>query len=148
MALSKAPTKAWQGAALLALVWMGLMLWGCLSEVGQGSGLLRQWLPWLAQQPHLDKWAHGAMHAVLALLLCRAWRLREAALGRSWGWSQAAVVLLFCAAFGGAIEVMQWAFTQTRSAEWLDELANIAGAALASGLFTWLMGNRGELAKK
>lgn len=40
-------------------------------------------------------------------------------------------MVLVCAGYGGVIELLQAGVAPTRSAEWLDALANAAGASLA-----------------
>ena len=40
-------------------------------------------------------------------------------------------MVLLCAGYGGVIELLQAGLSTTRSAEWLDALANAAGASLA-----------------
>ncbi|WP_233425144.1 VanZ family protein [Comamonas thiooxydans] len=48
-----------------------------------------------------------------------------------WAAGQALAVVLVCAGYGGVIELLQAGVAPTRSAEWLDVLANAAGASLA-----------------
>lgn len=64
-----------------------------------------------------------------ACMLC--WRVCSAARGLRWAAGQALAVVLFCAGYGGVIELLQAGVAPTRSAEWLDALANATGASLA-----------------
>ena len=106
------PVWAWR---LAALCWAAAMAWGCLQEA---SGAAPGW--W--RLPHIDKLAHGGMHALLAWLLWRG--ARRASVGGAVG------IVLLCATYGLAIEWGQWQFTLTRSAEALDAVANTLGAML------------------
>lgn len=61
----------------------------------------------------------------------RGWRVRmryRLALGSRASTGRGAVVR---AGYGGVIELLQAGLSTTRSAEWLDALANAAGASLA-----------------
>jgi hypothetical protein len=126
-------------------VWACVMLWGCLRESSGAAVAWPVWLAWLGAVPHLDKWAHMGMHAVLAGLLWWAvygWAqqrrqgcmadegVADGRLARWNPWWGVAIVLV-CASFGGLIEGLQWGLTDTRSAEWLDALANTVGASVS-----------------
>ncbi|MEN2384335.1 VanZ family protein [Comamonas sp. A7-5] len=56
---------------------------------------------------------------------------RAHATGLRWTAEQALAVALVCVGYGGVIELLQAGVVPTRSAEWLDVLANAAGASLA-----------------
>ncbi len=72
-----------------------------------------------------DKVAHAINYAVLAVLLSMAWRRLPL-------W----LVVLCVVSFGGLIEIAQWK-TGYRHGEWLDMLANLAGA-VGGCLIRWL----------
>mgnify|MGYP003586136369 CR=1 FL=1 len=75
--------------------------------------------------PAQDKVAHMVLYAVLAALLFRAFR-RE----RQWGFRKAAWAALVVASLYGVTDEFHQYFTPTRSVEFLDWLADTAGAAV------------------
>lgn len=121
----------WKLLAAASLGWALFMLWGCLNETGSSGGLILRLLPFLRGFEHTDKLVHAGLHAVLAGLLCCAGLARAHAMGLRWTAGQALAVVLICAGYGGAIELLQAGVAPTRSAEWLDALANAVGASLA-----------------
>ena len=72
--------------------------------------------------PFADKWIHGALFFLLAAisLLSRDSKgeLRRAIL----------IILLACAAYGACLEWVQYSFTDERSGDLLDWLADLLGA--------------------
>lgn len=118
----------WKRLAASSLGWALFMLWGCLIETGSSGGLILRLFPFLRGFEHTDKLVHAGLHAVLAGLLCCAGLARAHATGLRWTAGQALAVVLVCA---GVIELLQAGVAPTRSAEWLDVLANAAGASLA-----------------
>lgn len=121
----------WKLLAAASLGWALFMLWGCLNETGSSGELIHRLLPFLRGLEHTDKLVHAGLHAVLAGLLCCAGLARAHAMGLRWTAGQALAVVLICAGYGGVIELLQAGVAPTRSAEWLDALANAAGASLA-----------------
>lgn len=121
----------WKLLAAASLGWALFILWGCLNETGSSGGLIHRLLPFLRGLEHTDKLVHAGLHAVLAGLLCCAGLARAHAMGLRWTAWQALAVVLICAGYGGMIELLQAGVAPTRSAEWLDALANAAGASLA-----------------
>ena len=121
----------WKLLAAASLGWALFMLWGCLNETGSSGGLILRLFPFLSGFEHTDKLVHAGLHAVLAVLLCCAGLARAHATGLRWAAGQALAVVLLCAGYGGVIELLQAGLSTTRSAEWLDALANAAGASLA-----------------
>ncbi|MDN5506676.1 MAG: VanZ family protein [Comamonas sp.] len=121
----------WKLLAAASLGWALFMLWGCLNETGSSGGLILRLLPFLRGFEHTDKLVHAGLHAVLAGLLCCAGLARAHAMGLRWTAGQALAVVLICAGYGGVIELLQAGVAPTRSAEWLDALANAVGASLA-----------------
>ncbi|MEB5964825.1 VanZ family protein [Comamonas testosteroni] len=121
----------WRLLAAASLGWALFMLWGCLNETGSSGGMILGLFPFLRGVEHTDKLVHAGLHAVLAGLLCCAGLARAHATGLRWTAGKALAVVLVCAGYGGAIELLQAGFSTTRSGEWLDALANSAGASLA-----------------
>ena len=121
----------WKLLAAASLGWALFMLWGCLNETGSSDGLILRLFPFLRGFEHSDKLVHAGLHAVLAGLLCCAGLARAHAMGLRWTAGQALAVVLICAGYGGVIELLQAGVAPTRSAEWLDALANAVGASLA-----------------
>ena len=138
---SSKPRWLWRVFALLSLAWALFVLWGCLNETGASGCLIVRLLPFLKGFAYLDKLAHAGLHGVLASLLWWTGVMRAraavgphsatAAQAAPWSMRHALAIVLFCAAYGGVIELLQAGFTTTRGAEWLDELANTTGATLA-----------------
>jgi VanZ family protein len=74
----------------------------------------------------LDKLVHLAIYFVLTLLLYRALRPDSHSIRRAMGYS-----FLLAAAYGVAMEGLQWAFFPERSFEIWDIVANISGSIAA-----------------
>lgn len=83
------------------------------------------------QTPLNDKVVHGAMYAVLAVLLMLPYSLRS-----SWRIYLSAFVL--AAGYGLLMECLQEYCTSTRTMEALDILANIVGAIIGLLLFAFV----------
>ncbi|MEG1736358.1 MAG: VanZ family protein [Comamonas sp.] len=125
--------------AVASLLWVVFMLWGCLNESGTSGGLVLRLLPFLADFAYTDKLVHGGLHAVLATLLWWSQFLRLRAMHKFGSGRDVLKIMVFCACFGALIEGLQWAFTATRSAEWIDALANTTGAGLTVGFWQMAM---------
>ena len=132
-AVSQAPciNRLWKVLAALSMCWALFVLWGCLTETGASGGLVLRLFPFLKGFAYTDKLVHAGLHGVLASLLWWTAVMRAKARGLRWEASLALAIVLFCAAYGGVIELLQASFTTTRGAEWLDALANTTGASLA-----------------
>ena len=104
---------------LAALFWSGVILFFCLIKSSD--------LPTITV-PYLDKAVHAIFHFVFTVLwfLFFKKKLDTSNIYRPLVFS---FVLSFF--FGVSIELMQKFFTTTRSADVLDELANLSGATLA-----------------
>lgn len=76
-----------------------------------------------------DKFQHAGSYALLTFLAARFFRLWPPASRFPWSIAVAVAVL-----FGGVIEALQGLLTLSRKADWLDLLANGAGAAVAAFL--------------
>ncbi len=72
----------------------------------------------------IDKWVHLFFYFMFALLLLNAWQHAGSFI------IKAAIVLLFCIAFGFMIEVLQEKYTTTRQFEWLDLFFDSVGAII------------------
>ncbi|HSW27104.1 MAG TPA: VanZ family protein [Burkholderiaceae bacterium] len=79
-----------------------------------------------------DKLQHALAYAMLFLLG------RQAGYRSNWGLPLALLAL------GGAIELAQGTFTVTRSAEWLDGLADAVGIAVGRWLALWAERQRAD----
>lgn len=77
--------------------------------------------------PYLDKVVHFCMYGGLVFIFgldgCRSEKT-DSGLNRSFGFAWCVAVVL-----GGCMEFAQGAFTHTRTADWFDFLANVAGAS-------------------
>jgi VanZ family protein len=107
------PRRLWLAAFWLAVVaGIAVSLW-------PGPQLPDPWFP------AADKLQHAVAYAALFLLG------RQAGYRSSWG------LPLGLLALGVAIELAQGAFTATRSAEWLDGVADAFGIALGRWIALW-----------
>ena len=95
----------------LAAFWLGVLA-GITASLWPGPQLPDPWFP------AADKLQHALAYAVLFLLG------RQAGYRSNWGLPLALLAL------GVTIELAQGAFTATRSAEWLDALADAVGIAV------------------
>lgn len=128
---SEQTSRLWKALALLSAGWALFVLWGCLNETGASGGLILRLFPFLHGFAYMDKLVHAGLHGVLATLLWWTGVAWSRAKQLRWTARHALMIVLLCAAYGGVIELLQAAFTTTRGAEWLDELANTTGAGLA-----------------
>jgi VanZ family protein len=102
-----------------ALFWSGVILFFCLIKASD--------LPQV-EVPNLDKVIQATFHFVFTVLwfLFFKKKLKTSNIFRS-----LLISFVFSFFFGVTIEIMQQVFTTTRSADVLDELANLSGASLA-----------------
>lgn len=70
-----------------------------------------------------DKLVHVALFGIEAVLL-------SVALGRESIPYKSVFIFIFCVAFGGALEVIQYLMVESRSGDLLDLMADAVGAAL------------------
>ena len=97
----------------------------------------------LLRKPHvtlppftdMDKWAHGVMYIVLALVML--WDNKKAGIQASYSWI---IVVLFSAIFGGFIEILQEQFFYPRTGDWMDWLADCIGIWVGVGI--WYIGQK------
>lgn len=104
---------------LAALFWTAVILFFCLIKSNE--------LP-KVQVPNLDKAVHATFHFVFTVLWFLFFKNK---LNTANCFKPLFISFLFSLFFGIAIELMQEFFTTTRSADVLDELANLSGAILA-----------------
>jgi VanZ family protein len=83
----------------------------------------------------MDKWVHGMMYLVLALVMM--WDSKTVGIKISCSW---VVVALFSAIFGGFIEILQEQFFFPRTGDWMDWLADCIGAWVGVG--AWYIGHK------
>lgn len=104
---------------LAALFWTGVILFFCLVKSSN--------LPTISVL-YLDKAVHVFFHFVFTILWFLFFKKK---LDTSNMFRPLVISFLFSFFFGIAIELMQHFFTVTRSADLMDELANLSGATLA-----------------
>lgn len=104
---------------LAALFWTGVILFFCLVKSSN--------LPTISVL-YLDKAVHVFFHFVFTILWFLFFKKK---LDTSNIFRPLVIAFLFSFFFGIAIELMQHFFTVTRSADLMDELANLSGATLA-----------------
>jgi VanZ family protein len=104
----------------MALFWAGIIAFFCLIKSSTIPAV---------SIPNLDKAVHAFFHFVLTLL----WFLffQKQMMVKS-VFKPLYSAVLFSFFYGIGIEIMQGLFTDTRSADVLDVLANVTGAILAS----------------
>jgi VanZ family protein len=112
--LHRVPRGVWQGLWWLCMLTVLVLALIPLKQSSQGI-------------PHADKMAHAVAFAGLSMLAVAAWPYR---------WPRIAIGML---GFGGAIEIMQGAFTVSRQASWLDLLADAVGIALGLWVGRWAL---------
>ena len=97
----------------------------------------------LLREPHvtlppvtdMDKWAHGVMYLVLALVML--WDNKKVRIPASYSW---VIVVLLAAIFGGFIEILQEYFFYPRTGDWMDWLADCTGTWVGTGI--WYIGQK------
>ena len=97
--------------------------------------LLREPRVTLPQITGVDKWLHGMMYLVLALVMM--WDNKKVGLKTSYSW---VIVVLFSAFFGGFIEILQEQFFYPRTGDWMDWVADGIGALVGVG--AWHIGQK------
>lgn len=100
---------------LLLLAWGLCLLWLSLTPAPPQPPGIFGW----------DKLQHVAAIGVLSLLAGWSLATLPRISCRAWG-----IAAIFSIAFGGLIEILQWAFTDSRSAEIGDILADATGAGI------------------
>ena len=88
----------------------------------------------LWQIPHFDKLIHFGMYFILAVLLVRPLKTINLPV-----WIATLVISAFV---GGLIEILQYAVTSMRSANWGDFGADVAGAGAGLLIYAWLVSGR------
>lgn len=88
----------------------------------------------LWQIPHFDKLIHFGMYFILAVLLVRPLKTIN--------WPVWIATLVISAFVGGLIEILQYAVTSMRSANWGDFGADVAGAGAGLLIYAWLVSGR------
>ena len=83
----------------------------------------------------MDKWAHGVMYLVLALVML--WDNKKVGIPASYSWM---IVVLFSAIFGGFIEILQEQFFYPRTGDWMDWVADCIGTWVGTGI--WYIGQK------
>ena len=101
-----------------ALFWTGVILFFCLINANE----IRQ-----ISIPNFDKVIHAGFHFVFTMLWFLFFKKK---LESSNSFRPLAISFVLSFFFGIAIELMQQYFTETRTADVLDVLANLSGAAL------------------
>ena len=101
----------------------------------------------LMENPHVpdsvrlgDKMLHGLMYALLGI--CAMWGALFNGHDR---WPVYVAVAVAVTVYGGVMEWLQYACTETRSGEWLDVAADLAGGITGiavAGLSYWLWKKR------
>lgn len=104
---------------MAALFWTGVILFFCLVKSSN--------LPAISVL-YLDKAVHVFFHFVFTILWFLFFKKK---MDTSNMYRPLVVSFLFSFFLGTAIELMQHFFTVTRSADLMDELANLSGATLA-----------------
>jgi len=85
----------------------------------------------LAKIPNFDKLVHFGMYFIFAVFLFRPFKTIKAPV--------VTCTLLTSLIAGGMIEVLQYAVTECRSADWRDFAADFAGAAAGLVFYTLLV---------
>lgn len=105
---------------LATFVWVIFITYMCLvkaSDIPEAS--------WL-NIPHKDKIVHFTFYFVFTFLLYKDYKLKMGGVKKAWLWA-----FLTAISYGIIIEICQGLFTDERSADSMDALANTSGSALA-----------------
>lgn len=81
----------------------------------------------MSDVPLIDKWVHMVMYGGLVFVM---WVDRVVRNKQKFSWVARAVMLLYAAALGGAMELVQAYLTTCRSGDWVDFEADVVGALL------------------
>jgi len=111
-----------------ALFWTGIILYFCLIKASD--------IPYIGIDiPNLDKVVHAFLHYVFTLLWFFYFKKK---IGSLKNYKLLLISLVLSFLFGIIIEFMQQFFTDTRSADVFDVLANLFGATTAVGSIIFL----------
>ena len=81
----------------------------------------------MSDVPLIDKWVHMVMYGGLVFVM---WVDRVVRNKQRFSWVARVVMLLYAAALGGAMELVQAYLTTCRSGDWVDFEADVVGALL------------------
>jgi VanZ family protein len=81
--------------------------------------------------PHFDKIVHFGMYFILAVLLSRPVKTVRLPV-----WLSTLLISVF---IGGLIEILQYAITNSRSANWGDFFADFVGAIIGLLVYGWIV---------
>lgn len=81
-----------------------------------------------------DKILHFVAYLLTAWLVCRSLQLFSFSATKS-----VFISVIYCTILGGVLELLQRTATHTRTAEWADMLANVAGAIFGCVIFCLLL---------
>jgi len=115
---------------LATVVWVVFITYACLAaaaDIPKAS--------WL-NIPHKDKVVHFIFYFIFTLLLSMDYKVRTATIKKAWIYAFATAV-----GYGIIIEICQKLFTNGRSADMMDVVANTSGSAFAI-LILWLLQKR------
>lgn len=82
--------------------------------------------------PYLDKVVHFALYFVLAMLVMAVLTLNSYLKNSKWTYT---ITIAICLLYGWLIEILQRAFFPGRSFEWMDVVADTAGAVVGVLLY-------------
>ncbi|MBK9730874.1 MAG: VanZ family protein [Chitinophagaceae bacterium] len=119
---------------VLFLLWLVLILYLSFTP-------LKSWpQPTIFQKLYIDKVVHFIMYSVLSFLLIRSmFRQQIKQLPR---YEALLIAFIFSASVGVAVEFLQPMLTEYRKFEWMDMVANAAGALGGVFIFKWLLSRR------
>ncbi|MEP7129433.1 MAG: VanZ family protein [Chitinophagales bacterium] len=119
---------------VLFLLWMMLIVYLSFTP-------LKSWpQPTIFQKLYIDKVVHFIMYSVLSFLLIRSiFRQQMKQLPR---YESLLIAFIFSASLGVAVEFLQPMLTEYRKFEWMDMIANAAGALGGVFFFKWLLSRR------
>lgn len=83
----------------------------------------------------IDKWAHGLMYMVLAVVLL--WNSQKAGVVQAAKW---VLALAFPIIYGGLIEILQEQYFFPRTGDWMDWIADCIGTGM--GVLIWIIGEK------
>ncbi len=106
---------------LLGILWTGFIFYACLLE---GSSIPN---PSFLKIPNKDKVAHFSFYFIFSVLWFIFFDKKYSS--KQIKIKQGLAIFTVATFIGGVVEVFQYYFTNTRSAEWADFIANALGSA-------------------
>lgn len=112
----------------LSVIWAGLIFYGCAMPADTADSLA------FFSFPHMDKVVHAMLHFIfIQIILFDTHRSNFLLHNRNSYFISVAIAVFL----GGLIELLQGNVFESRSGDWVDFMANTAGAAISAPVFKY-----------